>query len=100
VVHGEAWGARPRCWRAQSRPRLAAHLLQTATDDVERRREGRALSYIGWTEAVLYNSLGRYEEALAAAQRTSEDSPAVQFADWALVELVEACAGRELGYRF
>jgi DNA-binding CsgD family transcriptional regulator len=68
----------------------AAHLLQTATDDAERRGEGRALSYIGWTEAVLYNSLGRYEEALAAAQRASEDSPAVQFADWALVELVEA----------
>jgi DNA-binding CsgD family transcriptional regulator len=68
----------------------AAHLLQTATDDAERRGEGRALSYIGWTEAVLYNSLGRYDEALAAAQRASEDSPAVQFADWALVELVEA----------
>jgi DNA-binding CsgD family transcriptional regulator len=39
---------------------------------------------------VLYNSLGRYEEALAAAQRASEDSPAVRFASWALVELVEA----------
>ena len=39
---------------------------------------------------MLYNSLGRYEEALAAAQRGSEDCPAVQFADWALVELVEA----------
>src|SRR4029077_12490377 len=49
-----------------------------------------ALSFIGWADAVLYNSLGRYEEALAAAQRASEDSPAVQFADWALVELVEA----------
>jgi len=68
----------------------AAHLLHTATDDAERRGEGRALSFIGWADAVLYNSLGRYEEALAAAQRASEDSPAVQFADWALVELVEA----------
>ena len=43
-----------------------------------------------WTAAVLYNSLGRYEEALAAAERASEDSPAVRFASWALVELVEA----------
>src|SRR5580700_9720464 len=68
----------------------AAHVLQTATDDAERRGEGRALSFIGWADAVLCNSLGRYEEALAAAQRASEDSPAVQFADWALVELVEA----------
>ena len=39
---------------------------------------------------MLCNSLGRYEEALAAAQRASEDSPAMQFASWALVELVEA----------
>ena len=68
----------------------AAHLLQTAADDAERRGEGRALSFIGWADAVLCNSLGRYEEALAVAQRASEDSPAVQFADWALVELVEA----------
>jgi DNA-binding CsgD family transcriptional regulator len=68
----------------------AAHLIQTATDDAGRRGEGRALSYIGWAAAVLYNSLGRYEEALAAAQRASEDSPAVEFAGWALVELIEA----------
>jgi tetratricopeptide (TPR) repeat protein len=39
---------------------------------------------------VLYNSLGRYEEALAAAQRASEDCPAMHFTSWALVELVEA----------
>jgi DNA-binding CsgD family transcriptional regulator len=68
----------------------AAHLIQAATGDAERRGEGRALSYIGWAAAVLYNSLGRYQEALAAAQRASEDSPAVEFAGWALVELVEA----------
>ena len=74
----------------RGREAQAAHLLHTATDDAERRGEGRALSFIGWADAVLYNSLGRYEEALAAAQRASEDSPAVQFADWALVELVEA----------
>ena len=43
-----------------------------------------------WAAAVLYNSLGRYEEALAAAQRASEDSLAIRFASWALVELVEA----------
>jgi len=68
----------------------AAHLIQIATDDVGRRGEGRALSFIGWAAAVLYNSVGRYEEALTAAQRASEDSPAMHFASWALVELVEA----------
>jgi DNA-binding CsgD family transcriptional regulator len=68
----------------------AAQLIQTATDDAKRRGEGRALSLVQWGDAVLGNSLGRYEEALAAAQRASEDSPAVQFAGWALVELIEA----------
>jgi DNA-binding CsgD family transcriptional regulator len=74
----------------RGREAQAAHLIQTATDDAERRGEGRALSYIGWAAAVLYNSLGHYEEALAAAQQASDDSPAVEFASWALVELVEA----------
>jgi hypothetical protein len=41
---------------------------------------------------VLGNSLGRYEQALAAAQRANADSPAIWFTDWALVELVEAGA--------
>jgi DNA-binding CsgD family transcriptional regulator len=70
----------------------AARLIQTATDDVRRRGEGAGLSFLQWADAVLCNSLGRYEEALAAAQRASEDSPAVIFASWALVELVEAAA--------
>ena len=74
----------------RGREAQAAHLLETATDDAEHRGEGRALSFIGWAEAVLCNSLGRYAEALAVAQRASKDHPAVQFADWALVELVEA----------
>jgi DNA-binding CsgD family transcriptional regulator/tetratricopeptide (TPR) repeat protein len=74
----------------RGREAQAAQLIRTATDDAERRGEGRALSFIGWAHAVLYNSLGRYEEALAAAQRASEDSPAMHFTSWALVELVEA----------
>jgi len=68
----------------------AAQLIQTATDDAGRRGEGGGLSSVQWAAAVLGNSLGRYQEALAAAQQASEDSPAVRFAGWALVELVEA----------
>jgi tetratricopeptide (TPR) repeat protein len=74
----------------RGREAQAAHLIQTITDDVERRGEGLGLTAVDWAAAVLYNSLGRYEEALAEAQRASEDSPAVGFASWALVELVEA----------
>jgi DNA-binding CsgD family transcriptional regulator len=68
----------------------AAQLIDIATDDVERRGEGLGLSSVQWAAAVLGNSLGRYEEALAAAELASEDSPAVRFASWALVELIEA----------
>jgi len=44
---------------------------------------------VQWAAAVLGNSLGRYEEALAAAQRASEGL-AYGHTSWALVELVEA----------
>jgi DNA-binding CsgD family transcriptional regulator len=70
----------------------AGQLIQIATDDVGRRGEGLGLSAVQWATAVLCNSLGRYEEALAAAQRASEESSAVRFASWALVELIEAAA--------
>jgi DNA-binding CsgD family transcriptional regulator len=76
----------------RGREAQAAQLIQTATDDAERRGEGAALAFVQWAEAVLCNSLGRYKEAMAAAQRASDDSPAVRFATWALVELIEAAA--------
>jgi ATP/maltotriose-dependent transcriptional regulator MalT len=68
----------------------AAQLIETAAGDAERRGEGEGLAFVQWADAVLRNSLGRYEEALAAAQRASDDSPASWFASWALVELIEA----------
>jgi DNA-binding CsgD family transcriptional regulator len=76
----------------RGREAQAAALIRTATDDAERRGEGAALAFVQWAEAVLCNSLGRYDEALAAAQRASEDLPAIRFATWALVELIEAAA--------
>jgi DNA-binding CsgD family transcriptional regulator len=69
----------------------AAQLIQTA-GEVGRRGEGAALTFAGWANAVLCNSLGRYEEALAAARQASDDFPSISFASWALVELVEAAA--------
>jgi DNA-binding CsgD family transcriptional regulator len=74
----------------RGREAQAAQLIEIATDDVGRRGEGGGLSSVQWADAVLCNSLGRYDQALAAAQRASEDSPAIRFASWALVELVEA----------
>jgi DNA-binding CsgD family transcriptional regulator len=68
----------------------AFELIEAGTKDAERRGEGQGLSFVQWATAVLCNSLGRYEDALAAAQQASEDSPADLFANWAVAELIEA----------
>jgi DNA-binding CsgD family transcriptional regulator len=68
----------------------AAELIEAGTKDAERRGEGSRLTLFHWATAVLGNSLGRYADALAAAQRASEDSPADLFANWAVAELIEA----------
>jgi DNA-binding CsgD family transcriptional regulator len=64
-------------------------LIEASTKDIQRRGEGGGLSYAHWASAVLYNGLGRYEQALAAAQQVS-DLPAHPSAIWGQVELVEA----------
>ena len=42
--------------------------------------------------AVLYNGLGRYEQAVTAAQQASEAAPELYVSAWALPELIEAAA--------
>ncbi|MGZ6527911.1 MAG: helix-turn-helix transcriptional regulator [Actinomycetota bacterium] len=43
-----------------------------------------------WAAAVLYNGLGRYEEAAAAARQATSNAFEPWFSMWALPELVEA----------
>jgi len=52
------------------------------------RGEGAGLGVIPWAGALLYNGLGRYEEARLAAQQ--DGAYELLFSAWALVELVEA----------
>jgi DNA-binding CsgD family transcriptional regulator len=79
----------------QGREAEAFALIAAATNDAERRGEGRALTFFQWATAVLCNGLGRYEEALAAARRAIDD-PArtfyTGFTGWSLAELIEAAA--------
>jgi len=72
----------------------AAELIATVTTDVRSRGEGAWLPFVQWATAVLCNSLGHYEKALAAAQQVSQDSLAGLRleANWAVVELIEAAA--------
>ncbi|MFF0445403.1 AAA family ATPase [Streptomyces sp. NPDC004609] len=48
------------------------------------------VTYANWAAAVLYNGLGRYDDALAAATRADDGSRDLFAARWALPELVEA----------
>jgi hypothetical protein len=47
-------------------------LIDAARRELVRRGDGQGLRFIHWVTAVLYNGLGRYEEALAAAQQAGE----------------------------
>jgi DNA-binding CsgD family transcriptional regulator len=60
-----------------------------ATPNARARGEGRALGQLAQMSAVLYNGLGRYEEALAAAREACEYED-LGVRGFALVELIEA----------
>jgi DNA-binding CsgD family transcriptional regulator/tetratricopeptide (TPR) repeat protein len=77
----------------QGREAQAVQVIEAATRELVRRGEGQGLSFIHWATAVLDNGLGRYEEALAAAQQAAEDSREVRVALVEL-ELIEAAARR------
>jgi DNA-binding NarL/FixJ family response regulator len=68
----------------------ARALIDATIGDATAGGEGLAVQYAQWTTAVLYNGLGRYEDALAAAQQASEGTPELFIAVWALPELIEA----------
>ncbi len=55
------------------------------------RHEGRWLSAGAWATAVVSNGLGRYEEALAAADGAA-DAAGLGLTAWSMVELIEAAA--------
>src|SRR5258705_348132 len=76
-------------WRGN--PAEAAALIEAATADGTARGEGRVLGLTGYLSAVLYNGLGRYQEAFAAAREACEHVD-LGFYGWCLYELAEAAA--------
>jgi DNA-binding CsgD family transcriptional regulator len=67
----------------------ATALIERSLPTARRRGEGLALASLDWATAVLYNGLGRYEAALAAAQQASEH-PQELWSTQILPELIEA----------
>jgi DNA-binding CsgD family transcriptional regulator len=68
----------------------AVALIESRIKDAIAGGEGLGVQYAHWASAVLYNGLGRYDVALAAALRASEDTPQQFLSAWALPELIEA----------
>ena len=74
-------------WRGRAAE--VSQLAASVTDEVLERGEGLGLSAAQWALATAYNNLGRYEQALAAAQRAG-DYHDLGFSDWSLAELIQA----------
>ncbi|MEV0616479.1 AAA family ATPase [Nonomuraea sp. NPDC050404] len=77
-------------WRG--REAEAEELLRVGSGEAASRGEGAGLTVADWAAAVLYNGLGRYDLACAAAERACADPPTPGAAQWAAPELVEAAA--------
>ena len=76
-------------WRGQEVATLRA--IESSLQKAAARGEGRAIGLAHYATSVLHNGLGRYQDALAAAQRVCEHEDLGLFG-WALIELVEAGA--------
>jgi ATP/maltotriose-dependent transcriptional regulator MalT len=77
-------------WRGREGEALA--LIDASRHEVVRRGEGLWLVAIEWASAVLFNGLGRYEEALAAAEEANAHPYELGLSTWVPTELVEAAA--------
>ena len=70
--------------QAEASPFIEANVSQAL-----HRREGNRLAVATWASAVLNNGLGRYQDALAAAQQATHPLDVIH-PNWALAELIEA----------
>jgi DNA-binding CsgD family transcriptional regulator/tetratricopeptide (TPR) repeat protein len=75
----------------QGDPEEALEKITAAAADGTARGEGRLVGVTKFASAVLFNGLGRYEEALAAARQCCEYED-LGFYGWCLFELIEAAA--------
>ena len=67
-----------------------AELIDASMNEMVARGEGAGPAIVHWSSALLYNGLGRYEEALGAAQQASAYPLELLYPTWGLVELIEA----------
>jgi len=94
----EATGARVAPYGAlvaagfQGREAHASGLIDATIEEFTAGGQGTAVQYARWARSILLNGLGRYEEAIVAAQDASDDTPELFVSVWAAVELLEAAS--------
>ena len=76
----------------ESRGPEALTLITTTASAAAAGRQGTLLQEAQWLEALYYNGLGRYRDALLPAREASVTDPELYISTWALPELVEAAA--------
>jgi DNA-binding CsgD family transcriptional regulator len=74
----------------RGREAVAAPMIEMVVRDASTGGQGIAVQWAEWAAAILSNGLGRYEVALASAQRAAEELPPLFISAWALPELIEA----------
>jgi DNA-binding CsgD family transcriptional regulator/tetratricopeptide (TPR) repeat protein len=70
----------------------ASPLIRAMLEDVTSMGQGVGVTWARWSASVLFNGLGRYDDAFAEATRASEEMPNLYFSTWALPEVIEAAA--------
>ncbi|MET9271465.1 AAA family ATPase [Kribbella sp. NPDC003557] len=75
-------------WRGQAD--LAGRLIDASLTDARARGEGGGVASHLWARALLMNSLGQYQDALAAAEEATAYPIEYGVSNWAWSELVES----------
>ena len=73
----------------------ATALIEATIKQAEEWGQGIGATIAQWAAAVLYNGLGRYDEAVTAARHATSDTFEPYVSMWALPELVEAATRTE-----
>jgi DNA-binding CsgD family transcriptional regulator len=85
-----SWPSRPALAGWRGRQAEALRLIEASDREAAGRGEGIMIGLGRYATAVLYNGLGRYELALAAAQQAVDYPWEMATANWALAEQIEA----------
>jgi ATP/maltotriose-dependent transcriptional regulator MalT len=70
----------------------ASSMIESTIRDAGTDGQGLSVLWAEWVRAILLNGQGRYDRALAAAQRATEENSHHHVTPWVLIELIEAAA--------